>query len=104
MNDDRDFEVDPRSLFSIISKIGSGNFGKVYKALDRTTGELVAIKTITIDEADNAQVTTILKEVELLRKCNSPYITGYKNVFYFKKKLWLVMEFCAAGKLVIPRK
>ena len=39
----------PSKLYSIQSCIGRGNFGDVYKAMDRVTQEIVAIKVVNLE-------------------------------------------------------
>ena len=35
---------DPDEIYEILELIGQGNYGEVYKALDKNTGKVVAIK------------------------------------------------------------
>jgi serine/threonine protein kinase len=38
--------VAPQEKYHSLQKIGEGTYGIVYKAIDRTTGETVALKTM----------------------------------------------------------
>lgn len=65
--------------------IGKGNFGRVYLALNATTGEMIAVKQVEIprtasDKNDTRQVTVVeaLKlESETLKDLDHPNIVQY---------------------------
>jgi serine/threonine protein kinase len=65
--------------------IGKGNFGRVYMALNATTGEMIAVKQVEIprtasDKNDTRQVTVVeaLKlESETLKDLDHPNIVQY---------------------------
>ncbi|KAL6054278.1 Serine/threonine-protein kinase 3 [Balamuthia mandrillaris] len=92
-------DVDPADLYTLVEVVGSGNYGKVYKALCKRTGETVAIKVIPIDEDDEEQANVILKEINALKGCNTPFVTAYYGSYLKDTSLWIVMEFCGAGSL-----
>ena len=54
---------------------GVGSYGTVHKAVVRATGELVAIKEISVGPADD--LTHIQKEIDMLRECQHPNIVRY---------------------------
>lgn len=43
-------------------------------------------------------ITSSIKEMEILGKCDSPFIVAYYGAYYDQDHLWLVMEFCEAGE------
>jgi serine/threonine protein kinase len=46
--------------------LGEGTYGTVYKAKDRNTGEIVALKKIKLEHADEGIPSTAIREISLL--------------------------------------
>lgn len=86
----------PDEDYTILEKLGSGSFGTVFKAIDKRTNEVVAIKQIDLETADD-DISDIQQEITLLAQCDSSYITQYFGSFVKGFKLWIVMEFMAGG-------
>jgi serine/threonine protein kinase len=79
-----------------LEKIGHGSFGDVYKGLHVPTNEVVAIKTVNLDEED---VDELRREIGILMQCSSPYITRYLGSVVHGMKLWIMMDYCELGSL-----
>ncbi|KAH7135789.1 kinase-like domain-containing protein [Dendryphion nanum] len=82
--------------YQVLEELGSGSFGKVYKAYEKATGELVAIKHIDLEDTSD-ELSDIQAEIALLGTCNSPYVAQYKTSFVKGVKLWIVMEYMGGG-------
>ncbi|CAE6384692.1 unnamed protein product [Rhizoctonia solani] len=86
---------DPTSQYTLIEKLGTGSFGTVYKASDKT-GHIVAIKQIDLEDTDD-DISEIQQEISHLAQCDSDYVTRYYGSFVKGYKLWIIMEYLAGG-------
>ncbi|KAL1628507.1 hypothetical protein SLS56_005852 [Neofusicoccum ribis] len=82
--------------YQVLEELGSGSFGVVYKAIEKSTGDIVAIKHIDLEGSDD-DIREIQQEIALLSTCASPFVTQYKTSFVRGVKLWIVMEYLGGG-------
>ena len=85
--------------------LGEGSFGQVFSAKHKATGAIVAVKVVPNQEGDEESMK-IMGEIDILSKCNSPYIVGYFECFTCPPKkrldpseLWIVQEYCEGGSV-----
>ena len=57
-----------------IEKIGEGTYGVVYKARNRVSGELVALKKIRLEAEDEGIPSTAIREISILKELQHPNI------------------------------
>ncbi|KAF2652094.1 Pkinase-domain-containing protein [Lophiostoma macrostomum CBS 122681] len=96
MEDKKTGTVDPTLLYEKQHCIGGGSFGKVYKGVDKRTGEVVAIKVIDMEDAED-EIEDIMTEVSILSAMESDHVTKYIGSYTLGTNLWIVMEFCSGG-------
>ncbi|KAK2495869.1 hypothetical protein MC885_006824 [Smutsia gigantea] len=80
-------------VFQKVEKIGEGTYGVVYKAKNKETGQLVALKKIRLDVETEGVPSTAIREISLLKELKHPNIVRLLDVVHSEKKLYLVFEF-----------
>ncbi|CAG0916068.1 unnamed protein product [Notodromas monacha] len=84
--------------FEKLDKLGEGTYGVVYKARDRSTNEIVAMKRIKISKPSDGLPVHALREIALLLKYSQhTNIVNVREVVINSKCLhifFMVMEYC----------
>jgi hypothetical protein len=62
--------------FELGSRIGRGQSGEVHRAVDRLTGDTVAVKLVDLEDAED-EVEDIQREIATLAQIDSPFVTKY---------------------------
>lgn len=88
------------SNYDIGKEIGSGSFGTVNIAEDRTTGEKVAVKCISKSRIQRSNMgSQVKKEITTMKKLDHPNIVRMKEVLMSNSHLYLVLEYVGGGEL-----
>ncbi|KAF2362966.1 Protein kinase domain [Trinorchestia longiramus] len=80
-------------------KIGSGQFGKVYTAVNNSTGELLALKVQPISHTDRKLVAKMVEELRILEGFSHPNLVKYYGMEILEDELLFFMEYCEEGTL-----
>lgn len=64
--------IQPLQNYKINQVISS--FGAVFRAVQRSTGDIVAIKRMMVEPSTQAE---ILQEIDFMKQCNSSHIIRY---------------------------
>ena len=88
------------SHFKIISKLGVGGMGEVWRAEDTQLGREVAIKMLPEEfSADEERLARFEREAHVLASLNHPNIAGIHQVEVVEDRRFLVMEFAEGEDL-----
>lgn len=89
-----------KGRYRLEQKIGEGAMGKVYRAIDLSNHEVVAVKTMSKELAkDEAYRKRFGREAQALAKLKHPNIVGYVDAFSDQGDGYLVTEFFGGGDL-----
>ena len=98
---------DPREHFDCLGTIGRGSYGSVFRARERDSKALVAIKVVPMDpnEGTGASGTASAadearRELELLQSCDSPHVLACKCSLRHDDRLSLLTK---SARPVTPR-
>ncbi|KAI9091214.1 hypothetical protein K1719_028278 [Acacia pycnantha] len=81
--------------YSMINKAGQGTYSNVYKARDRNTGELVALKKVRLDTSKPECIKFMAREIMILRRLDHPNVLKLKGLATSRMhySLYLVFDF-----------
>jgi serine/threonine protein kinase len=80
--------------YEIISVLGKGSYGLVFKALHKETAQIRALKRLPGQE-----LNSYLREVEGLASISSKHAVKCLEHCSTRQWLWLAIEYCAGGSL-----
>ncbi|KAI5352046.1 hypothetical protein L3X38_004937 [Prunus dulcis] len=81
--------------FERLNKIDEGTYGVVYRAMDKKTGEIVALKKVKMEKEREGFPLTSLREINILLSFHHPSIVDVKEVVVGSNldSIFMVMEY-----------
>ncbi|XP_050432560.1 cyclin-dependent kinase 12-like [Adelges cooleyi] len=81
-------------LYEIISQIGEGSYGQVYKAKEKKSDTFVALKKVRLENESEGFPITAIREIKILRELNHKNVVTLKEVVTDKED---ILEFKKGG-------
>ncbi|KAF8925941.1 Cyclin-dependent kinase 3 [Dissophora ornata] len=76
-----------------LDKIGEGTYGVVYRATEKATGRIVAMKKIRLENEDEGVPSTAIREISLLKELRHDHVVQLLDIIHDENRLYLVFEF-----------
>lgn len=80
--------------YEIYEEISQSRLSKIYKAKNKNTKEIVALKVVTETKAEESPSKDTLREMLVLMNFEHENIVGFRNVFVSKISIVFEMEYC----------
>ncbi|XP_018428415.1 PREDICTED: serine/threonine-protein kinase 10-like [Nanorana parkeri] len=90
-------DINPEQSWEILSELGDGAYGKVYKVHHKETQALAAVKILEIFSEEALE--DHISEINILGQCQHPNVLRLIEADYWGRQLWIMVEFCAGGAL-----
>ena len=76
--------------------IGQGTYGVVYRARDKETQAIVALKKLRMEREKEGMPLTSLREIRLLKACRHPNVVELRDIVVGNRldSIFLVFEYC----------
>ncbi|BFG35220.1 hypothetical protein CerSpe_214930 [Prunus speciosa] len=85
--------------YVLISEVGEGSFSRVWKAVHRESGEVVALKQVFLSRLNMHLKNCLDCEIKFLSSACHPNIVRLLEAFQNEGCIFLVLEFCNGGNL-----
>lgn len=93
------------SIFKRTCQVGEGTYGKVYKAVNIRTNNMVALKRLRLEAERDGVPITAVREIKLLQSLQHKNIVQLQEMMVERSQFYMVFEYAdhdLAGLLAIP--
>eukprot|EP01125_Pyxidicula_operculata_P012913 TRINITY_DN4251_c1_g3_i5.p1 TRINITY_DN4251_c1_g3~~TRINITY_DN4251_c1_g3_i5.p1 ORF type:complete len:521 (+),score=174.19 TRINITY_DN4251_c1_g3_i5:676-2238(+) len=83
------------TVFDKVCRVGDGAYGVVYKAKEKETGKVVALKKVRMEKEKEGFPLTSIREIRILMACKHPNIVGVNEIVVGREidSIFIVMEY-----------
>ncbi|WRT70370.1 uncharacterized protein IL334_007368 [Kwoniella shivajii] len=80
-------------MYQLVSHVGEGTYGKVYKARNSDTGQMVALKKIRLEGEKDGFPVTAMREIKLLQGVKQANVIRLLEIMVSKGSVHMVFEY-----------
>lgn len=82
------------SVYERILQVGEGTYGKVYKARNKVTGRMVALKKLRLESEREGFPITSIREIKLLQSFDHPNVSTLTEIMVESQKtVYMIFEY-----------
>uniref|UniRef100_A0A182JTX3 Serine/threonine-protein kinase ULK3 n=1 Tax=Anopheles christyi TaxID=43041 RepID=A0A182JTX3_9DIPT len=85
--------------YKMLERLGSGTYAIVYRAMKKTTKEILAVKVMAKSKLSCSAMDNIISEISLLKKLKHRHIVEMRDFLWDEENIYILMEYCDAGNL-----
>ncbi len=89
-------QVPPESKYCNLELVGQGQFGRVFRATHKISGQVVALKELDQNRFPTAK---FLRELHFLLSLQHPNVVTFQGLEHTSTGRYLVMDYCEGGNL-----
>jgi eukaryotic-like serine/threonine-protein kinase len=86
----------PESKYCVLELVGQGQFGRVFRATHKISGQVVALKEL---EKNRFPTSKFLRELHFLISLQHPNVVTFQALEHTPTGRYLVMDYCDGGSL-----
>jgi serine/threonine protein kinase len=92
---------DPQHLpgYEILDEVGRGGLAVVFRARQRSSNRIVALRTTRTEVGDQQTARSLLWEADLLARLQHPHVVSILDRFEYAGRVFLVLEYIEGGTL-----
>ncbi|XP_052900602.1 serine/threonine-protein kinase ULK3 [Anopheles moucheti] len=85
--------------YKLLERLGSGTYAIVYRAMKKTTKEILAVKVMAKSKLSHSAMDNIISEISLLKRLKHRHIVEMRDFLWDDENIYILMEYCNAGNL-----
>lgn len=89
-------QLQPESKYDNLELVGQGQFGRVFRATHKTSGQIVALKEL---ETNRFPTAKFIRELHFLISLQHPNVVTFQGLEHTSTGRYLVMDYCEGGTL-----
>ncbi|KAF5286331.1 hypothetical protein FQA39_LY04229 [Lamprigera yunnana] len=89
--------VDPKEFYELITEIGRGKFGTVFKCIEKASGLQLAAKFIGVGKKEDRR--NVEREVDIMRSLQHPRLLQIYDAYESAKMMCVILELIEGGEL-----